>query len=123
MIGEHIVPMVHSAVLVNMQHPASDYLTFDRTKLQNLHEGDMDHIYNGPTDDIIIFAISVKFSGASMYVSNSINYGYVLVPLEQGEPLAMDYTQLTNTKIFIIHNFEKVSIANDLQKYIKYPEM
>lgn len=48
------VPMVHSAVLINLRRKNSDYLTYDSEKLNG---------YNGPRDDIITFALSAKYSG------------------------------------------------------------
>ena len=48
------VPMVHSAVLVDLRHPASENLTFVSSKLKN---------YGGPHDDIIIFSVAANMSG------------------------------------------------------------
>ena len=123
MSGEHDVPMIHSAVLVNLQYSASDYLTFDDKKLSEIHEFNENLNYYGPVDDIIVFAISANFSGSKMYVSNSQNYGYILVPLDEGETLSKDETQIVNTKVFIIHNFNDVKVNEELQQFVKYPSM
>lgn len=52
--GCHVVPMIHSSVLIDLQVVASDFLTYDPKLLQN---------YFGPHDDIITFAISANISG------------------------------------------------------------
>jgi collagen beta-1,O-galactosyltransferase len=48
------VPMVHSAVLVNLRYYLSPNLTFMGSKIPD---------YGGPTDDIITFAIGAKHFG------------------------------------------------------------
>lgn len=48
------VPMIHSAVLINLRRVESDKLTFNASKIDD---------YNGPTDDIITFALSANSSG------------------------------------------------------------
>lgn len=48
------VPMVHSAVLIDLRKYASDRLTYDPTNL---------NLYDGPTDDIITFAVGANKSG------------------------------------------------------------
>lgn len=48
------VPMIHSAVMINLQKTKSDYLTFNHSKVKD---------YNGPIDDIITFALSANRSG------------------------------------------------------------
>lgn len=48
------VPMVHSAVLINLRSSFSDSLTYSPSKIQD---------YNGPADDIIAFAIGANKSG------------------------------------------------------------
>jgi collagen beta-1,O-galactosyltransferase len=118
MTGEFSVPMVHSAFLIDLRRVASDYLTFNKTKLNNLHEN---KFYDGPIDDIIIFAISANYSNTNMTISNSVSYGYILMPLDLEEPLSKDFDQLTNTKISIINHFQEVRILPELQKYVEYP--
>jgi collagen beta-1,O-galactosyltransferase len=118
MTGEFSVPMVHSAFLIDLRRVASDYLTFNKTKLNNLHEN---KFYDGPIDDIIIFAISANYSNTNMTISNSVSYGYILMPLDLEEPLSKDFDQLTNTKISIINHFQEVHILPELQKYVEYP--
>lgn len=48
------VPMIHSAILIDLRKYASDRLTY---KPRNLDQ------YTGPTDDIITFAIGAQKSG------------------------------------------------------------
>lgn len=53
-VGCFVVPMVNSAVLINLRSHISDKLTFDPGKMIN---------YDGPVDDIITFAVSAIKSG------------------------------------------------------------
>ena len=119
MVGEYSVPMVHSAVLIDLKRISSDLLTFNKTKLNSYHDGKS---YNGPIDDIIIFAISAKFSETDMVISNSHAYGYILVPLDHDEPLSKDTQQLINTKVSIINYYDQVKILPELKHFVKYPE-
>jgi len=48
------VPMVHTAVLVNLRHATSANLTFVGRKIPE---------YEGPMDDIITFAVGAKYFG------------------------------------------------------------
>lgn len=48
------VPMIHSAVLVNLRRIDSDKLSFIGSNVND---------YKGPTDDIITFALSANKSG------------------------------------------------------------
>lgn len=52
--GCFAVPMVHTAVMVNLRRAESDYLTYTDEKWPN---------YKGPNDDIIIFAVTANMSG------------------------------------------------------------
>lgn len=119
MVGEHAVPMVHSAVLIDLKRISSDLLTFNKTKLNSYHDRKS---YNGPIDDIIIFAISANFSRTEMIVSNTGVYGYILVPLDHGEPLSKDAQQLVNTKVSIVTYYSSVNIHPDLAKYVTFPK-
>lgn len=119
MVGEFSVPMVHSAFLVDLNRVSSDLLTFNKTKLNNYHERKS---FDGPIDDIIIFAISANFSKTEMTISNSHAYGYVLVPLDQDEPLSKDIQQLINTKVSIVTHLNRVNILPELVQFVKYPK-
>lgn len=117
MMGEYPVPMIHSAVLVDLNKEASDLLTFDKEKLNKFHHGVKN--YDGPIDDVIIFAISANFSDTELYVSNTKNYGYLTVPLDPHEDLERDFSQLINVKLFINNHYESVNIKPDLMPYVR----
>ena len=119
MVGEFAVPMVHSAVLIDLKRISSDSLTFNKTKLNSYHDRKS---YDGPIDDIIIFAISANFSDTEMFISNSHAYGYIMVPLDHDEPLIKDTQQLVNIKISIVNLYDEVHILPDLAKFVVYPE-
>lgn len=116
--GEFAVPMIHSAVLIDLKRISSDYLTFNATKLNHMYH---DRIYDGPIDDIIIFAISAKYARSEMVISNSRFYGYILVPLEQDEPMEKDFQQLINTKVAMINYYDEIRILPEFQELINYP--
>ena len=54
-VGCFEVPMVHTAVLVNLQHEESDLLTYNPDNIPG---------YPGPEDDIIVFATSALIKWA-----------------------------------------------------------
>lgn len=123
--GEFEVPMVHSAVLVNLKDSSSDYLTFNRTVLQQTlldrKEEPLGAIV--PIDDIIIFAVSANLSGIPLQVSNSELYGFIMVPLDQDDLVRKDLEQLTNLKIQILNDIESGIVLNaNLAPYAQYPE-
>ncbi|CRK88475.1 CLUMA_CG002249, isoform A [Clunio marinus] len=118
MVGEFPVPMIHSSVLIDLNRFSSDLLTFNKTKLNSYHN---QKFYDGPIDDIIIFAISANFSNTEMTISNSHAYGFILVPLDQDEPMTKDEQQLKNTKVSIINQHNEIHVVPELQKYVKYP--
>ncbi|XP_058831195.1 glycosyltransferase 25 family member isoform X2 [Topomyia yanbarensis] len=109
--GQFSVPMVHSAVMVNINVLQSLNLTFDPNRLPPGR-------YDGPLDDIIVFAISAKYSGITMYISNAKVYGYLLVPLEQGEIIEKDLEQLTNIKLFIINEYGALNLKEDMKHFV-----
>lgn len=53
-IGCFSVPMVHSAILIDLRRKISDFLTYDSKNLGS---------YDGPRDDIITFALGAKIFG------------------------------------------------------------
>ncbi|KAL7025625.1 hypothetical protein ACKWTF_013567 [Chironomus riparius] len=120
LVGEHIVPMVHSAVLIDLKRTRSDFLTFNATNLNNFYS---DKFFDGPIDDIIIFAISAKYSRTEMVISNTKFYGYILVPLDQDDLLDKDYEQIMNTKVAIVHRYDEIRVLPELKSYVKYPPM
>lgn len=58
-VGCFNVPMVHSAVLINLNMVQSDRLTYNFTNLAH---------YDGPLDDVITFAIGANNSGKSTHI-------------------------------------------------------
>lgn len=67
-IGCHNVPMVHSAVLVDLRRYDSDRLSYKAEKLI---------AYDGPVDDIITFAVGANKSGKCLKnccLYNLLNY-------------------------------------------------
>uniref|UniRef100_A0A7G3ADG3 Putative glycosyltransferase 25 family member-like protein n=1 Tax=Lutzomyia longipalpis TaxID=7200 RepID=A0A7G3ADG3_LUTLO len=122
-IGAFSVPMVHSAVLIDLNHPDSDLLTFDKDLLNfHLESLNSPHRYNGPVDDIIIFAMSAKYSGIPMKISNEVSFGYIMVPLEHDEDIVRDVDQLQNVRVMIWNDLEVLDVLPNLQKYITFPE-
>lgn len=97
-VGTFSVPMVHSAIMVRMTDAESDYLSYSMEKLTG---------YSGPVDDIIVFAMSANYSGTSLYVSNAVDYGYMLAPLDPDDWLEKDHQQLTNIKVLFTNEFSR----------------
>lgn len=127
--GVFSVPMVHSAILINLNYESTlHYLTFDRTKLiqqQNKNReldgsAQMDNClpYTGPLDDVIVFAISANCSHIPLLISNELSYGYILQPLEPHEQFFNDNEQLMNLKMNIINDLgQLLPTKPTLQKY------
>ena len=80
-VGCHQVPMVHTAVLVDLRQEESDLLTF---LPENIEE------YPGPSDDIIVFALSASLRSLPLQVCNDRYYGTLTIPLEDGQDLEHD---------------------------------
>lgn len=116
--GEFDVPMVHTAVLINLKLVNSNQLTFNKTKLNSLRVKQ----YTGPTDDIIIFAMSANLSDTKMTISNSYSYGYVLVPIDDSDGKDKDFQQVMNTKLFIINYMDEIILQPSMAQFISYPE-
>ena len=122
--GQIAVPMVHSAVMINLNDRRSDSLTFDRDRLVErfaLNEFQKNRI---PIDDIIIFAISANYSNAPLLIDNLELWGFVTVPLDPDENLTKDLQQLTNLKIMIINEcHEDAAIVEpELERFVIYPK-
>lgn len=95
-VGTFSVPMVHSAILIHLRDEASDHLTYSIERLAE---------YTGPVDDIIVFAMSAKYSHIPLHVANAETYGYMLTPLEVEDTIEKDVLQLTNIKVLFINEF------------------
>ncbi|XP_076649518.1 glycosyltransferase 25 family member [Halictus rubicundus] len=105
------VPMVHSAVLINLRKRASDLLSYDPRYLNR---------YDGPTDDIISFAVGANMSGIPLFICNDDHYGFVMLPLEKGQTVVDDLKLLTYIKMEILTN-DDLPLSKDLERYVQYP--
>lgn len=47
----------------------------------------------------------VLFPDIPLFVCNDINYGFVMIPLEQTDQLYADYDQLTNLKVEVLGEY------------------
>ncbi|EZA57456.1 Glycosyltransferase 25 family member [Ooceraea biroi] len=110
--GCHHVPMVHTAVLVDLRTRESDLLSYRADKL---------NAYDGPQDDIITFAVGANKSGVPLFVCNDEVYGFVTVPLENDETIMEDIQRLTNIKTEILA-FSDLPLSDDLKEFVRYPE-
>lgn len=129
-IGVFSVPMIHSAILINLNYESTrHYLTFDKERLiklqqdlkiesYNENEAEKCLPYKGPMDDVIVFAISANCSRIPLLISNDMSYGYILQPLEPHEYISNDIEQLLNVKLNIINDMgEMLPTKNYFQKY------
>ncbi|KAI9587920.1 glycosyltransferase 25 family member [Glossina fuscipes] len=122
------VMMIHSAVLVDLNYRGAQYLTFDREQFRRQQKIDLHwsstlgplcrRPYEGPLDDIIVFAMSANCSKIPLFVTNELPFGYILQPLDSSDSLSQDLKQLINIKTNIIHDFEEIKEVDDyLKKY------
>ncbi|KAK2704936.1 hypothetical protein QYM36_017100, partial [Artemia franciscana] len=88
--GCHQVILVNSCFLVDLTSRQTDYLTFTPKKLNG---------YTGPVDDMITFAISAFWNDVPIYVLNENIYGFVPVPLDDGQSLEDELMQLEALKL------------------------
>ncbi|XP_040583666.1 glycosyltransferase 25 family member [Lepeophtheirus salmonis] len=95
-VGCHLVPMVHSCFLINLNHEDSKYLTFIPEKIPD---------YDGPEDDIIVFALSAKMNYIPITVCNERIYGYIIPPLDESKSLEDDTLNLLNLRLETISSF------------------
>ncbi|XP_037956310.1 glycosyltransferase 25 family member-like [Teleopsis dalmanni] len=126
-VGTYRVPMIHSAVLVHLNYMGSYYLTFEKERLREIQQNNIQwakennnhcRLYDGPLDDIIIFAISANCSQIPLYLDNQYLYGYILQPLEANDNLTQDLLQLTNIQTNIVNDLGKVvDVLDYLEKF------
>lgn len=122
-VGVFPVPMVHTAVLVDMNYAGTRYLTFDRRKLIEMQSERHLPLYNGPLDDIIVFAMSANSSGISLRVSNELPFGYLMQPLEPSDVLDHDLQQLINVRANMVHDLGHVPpVLHYFQHLVQLPE-
>ena len=91
--GCFVVPMVHSAVFINLNRKDSLYLTF------NLEETEVNVDQEIPHDDIIQFALSASFNDVELNVCNENSYGYIMLPLNDDQNMEDDLMNLSNLRI------------------------
>ncbi|XP_034938620.1 glycosyltransferase 25 family member [Chelonus insularis] len=113
--GCYNVPMIHSAVLIDLNKENSDYLTYNSDNLDN---------YDGPRDDIITFALSANRSNIPLHICNDQVYGFIMVPLDNDDTLEHDYQQLINLKVEMLsyNDFYEIPISNTLKTFVKLPK-
>ena len=80
-VGCYQVPMVHTAVLIDLREEESDLLTYSPDTIED---------YPGPRDDIIVLALSASLRGLPLHVCNDRHYGTLTLPLEEGQDLEHD---------------------------------
>lgn len=108
-LGCHNVPMVHTSVLLNLNKVESLKLTFLPEDIPN---------YDGPKDDIIVFALSAQFNNVPMYICNNHNYGYTMVPLGDEDALERDFEMLSDLQLQIIADIGPLEPHPDLTGYV-----
>ncbi|XP_037031591.1 glycosyltransferase 25 family member isoform X1 [Bradysia coprophila] len=120
--GDFPVPMVHSAVLIDLRYVATDYLTFNRTILHEqlvlLNKPALTS--EVPVDDIIIFSVSARYSDTQLYVSNTHAFGYIMVPMEDTEDFRKDIDQVANIKISILNDIDNgLALLPEMEKFVQ----
>ncbi|KPU73184.1 uncharacterized protein Dana_GF26781 [Drosophila ananassae] len=118
-VGSFPVPMVHTAVLVDMNYKGVKSLTFDKSKLQEMQKNrKQEPLFDGPSDDIIVFAISANSSGIPLHICNEITFGYILQPLEPGDSLDNDIQQLVHIRASMITDLGEVPPLHDYYQHL-----
>lgn len=121
--GHFDVPMVHSAVLINLNDKRTDKLTFNKTVLGSRFALTENELELMPSDDIILFALSAKYADIPMKISNEHLYGYVTVPLDAEDDIDKDHQQLINLKIMIINenDVQTIDVEREFERYVMQP--
>lgn len=121
--GQFHVPMVHSAVLINLNDKRCDRLTFNKTILSERFSLSVKEAERIPVDDIIVFALAANYSEVALTITNEASYGFVTVPLDQDEELHKDYAQLTNVKIMILNEYDvdALRLPREMEQFVEYP--
>ncbi|XP_033222160.1 glycosyltransferase 25 family member-like isoform X2 [Belonocnema kinseyi] len=112
-LGCFAVPMVHTAVLVDLRRKMSSSLTYSSENLEN---------FDGPRDDIITFALAANRSGVPLHICNDHIYGFITVPLDNREGIDHDKQQMTNIKLEILAFQESLPLSENLNKFVSYPK-
>ncbi|KAL7646419.1 UNVERIFIED_CONTAM: hypothetical protein RMT77_003332 [Armadillidium vulgare] len=109
--GVFSVPLVSGSVLINLNHPNSKKLSFQRQKLI-LHP-------NSPDVDIINFALTAKENNIQLYVTNRHEYGYMLLISESELDVKFDLDQTEQLNLTQIQMKKNVpeETRSDLNPY------
>ncbi|RXG53863.1 Glycosyltransferase 25 family member [Armadillidium vulgare] len=109
--GVFSVPLVSGSVLINLNHPNSKNLSFQRQKLI-LHP-------NSPDVDIINFSLTAKENNIQLYVINRHEYGYMLLISESELDIKFDLDQIEQLNLNQIQMKKNVSeeTRSDLNPY------
>lgn len=120
--GDFPVPMIHSAVLIDLRYVSTDYLTFNRTILhEQLVLLNKPALTNEvPIDDIIIFSVSARYSDTQLYVSNTHSFGYIMVPMEDTEDFRKDVEQVANLKISMLNDYDNgLALLPEMEQFVQ----
>ncbi|XP_026315231.1 glycosyltransferase 25 family member [Hyposmocoma kahamanoa] len=110
------VPMIHTCVLINLTLKTSDLLTYDPKKAES---------YDGPTDDIITFAVNAQNIGMKRYICNDIQYGFTQTPPTKHDKevnfIEVEKKNLLNLKMELVTSGTPLPLDDDLEIYVQYP--
>lgn len=106
------VPMIHSCVLIDLRRSETDFLTYNPNKIKS---------YDGPKDDIIVFALSANRSGVDLHVCNEQVFGFIMTPMEATDQLEYDHQQLTNLKLEVLVENEPLVANEGLRSFVSHP--
>lgn len=122
--GQFPVPMVHSAVLINLNDKRSDSLTFNKTILGERFSIPAAEFQLIPTDDVILFAISANYSRIPLLISNDELYGYVTVPIDPHDDMRKDVLQVANLKVIILNenDVSAIDVDREYERFVQFPD-
>lgn len=98
------VAMLHTAFLVNLRLTESQRLRYDPPP-----KG-----YDGPVDDIIIFARSVQATGLNFYLDNREFFGYFPLPLDEHDLRQLQLTSKENWTALEAEYFVHLRIQSEI---------
>ncbi|XP_028394615.1 procollagen galactosyltransferase 1-like [Dendronephthya gigantea] len=107
--GCHEVVMLHSVTLIDLRRIAT-------TKLYYNPEGED---YDGPIDDVMVFAHSVSEANLKFYVLNKEDYGYLIEPMPGGTTLRDSQMKFQHIKLELI--VDEIEMAESAYVPVKYP--
>ncbi|ESO04768.1 hypothetical protein HELRODRAFT_111764 [Helobdella robusta] len=87
--GAFQVPVVHSTMLIQTRLQITNSLAYDPPPPN----------YEGPIDDIIIFAFSARYHKVPMYILNENFYGMMLIPLGDEDTIEDEKEQFLHMKL------------------------